>query len=301
VPLHDAQGPDSPLRSAIDFAFGDQFNNLWKNPGFGANWWIRPDFEKLNWAKYSVVPLPKAAPGKGETAPAAAAPQGPLRLENLRPAEVAAAVKQGLPCFVAVGVLENHGNHNPIGCDTFEAQDPLLLAATNVPCVIGPTIWYGPTAYAVSGPELASTDINGQIFQAYARGVVAGLAAMGFRHLVFIQCHQGGGAERTGLAMAIQEYRAGLWARPEYGMGWGRKEPAGPKAPAIEMQGPPADNTITPARMRPPGCSACAAPTRTWACCAKATTPSAGARTTSPRKPRRRGANRCATRSCRTW
>ena len=139
-----------------------------------------------------------------------------------------------------MGVLENHGNQNPIGCDAIETQDPLLLAAAQVPAVIAPTIWYGPTAYAVSGPQLASTDINGHIFQQYMDGVVTGLANLGFRHIVFVQCHQGGGAEQTGIDLAIHAYRARLAARPDYGPGWTTRLSADQlKHPRIELIGPP--------------------------------------------------------------
>jgi creatinine amidohydrolase/Fe(II)-dependent formamide hydrolase-like protein len=240
VPLRNPPGDASALRSAIDFALGDLFNDLWKRPEFGPNWWIRPDRDQLNWGRWGVLPAPKPkTPAGTNAAPERPFMQLPLRLEHLRPAEFAEAIRRGLPCFVAVGVLENHGNQCPVACDAFEAQDPLLLAAAQAPCVVAPTVWYGPTAYAVTGPALGSTDINGQVFQTYARGLVAGLAATGFRHIVVLQNHQGGGAQRTGLALAIQEYRAGLWQRPGFGPGWGREPATASRVPEILLTGPP--------------------------------------------------------------
>jgi creatinine amidohydrolase/Fe(II)-dependent formamide hydrolase-like protein len=137
------------------------------------------------------------------------------------PSELKEALRRGLPCFVPCGCLENHGNQNPIGCDAFEAQDPLLLAAGKVPAVVAPTVWYGPTGYAVTGPELATTDINVQVFRNYMVGVVKGLAAVGFTNIVFVQVHQGSdGPEWTAMEMAIQSYRSSLYKQPGYGPGW---------------------------------------------------------------------------------
>lgn len=238
VVVHDPQGEDSPLRAAVRFAMGDLFNDLWKDPKFGENWWCRPDLDQLNWQRYSLVDLPRPAPAPALPA-APAELKLPLRLENMTPAQLGEALRRGLPCYLPVGVLENHGNHNPIGCDAIEATEPVVLAATQTPCVVAPTVWYGPTANAVSGPKLGSTDINGQIFQPYLRGVLEGLAAVGFRNIVVVQCHQGGGAEVTGIQMAIAEYRSGLYQRQDYGFGWGSKEAAKLRAPKIQLVPPP--------------------------------------------------------------
>ena len=239
VILHDPQGADSALRKAVDFATGDLFNNFWKQPDVGANWWIRPDRDTINWARYSVVDLPKPPKDAAPAAEAGGKIKLPLRLENMTPSQLALALKRGLPCYLPVGVLENHGNQNPVGCDAIEATEPVLQAAGKVPCVVAPTIWYGPTANAVSGPRLGSTDINGQVWHDYIRGVVAGLAAIGFRNVVIVQNHQGGGAQRTGIELAVAEYRNELWKRPDYGAGWGKKDASTLKAPKVHFIPPP--------------------------------------------------------------
>jgi len=239
VPLHNPQGDNSPLIAACRFALGNIFNNLWKNPEFGQNWWIRPDRDKLNWGAFGMRQLPTVS----ATNPGQPATDGlclPLRLENMRPAELKGALQKGLPCFVPTGVLENHGNHNPIGCDAFEVQNPILEAASRAPAVIAPTIWFGPTAYAVTGPKLATTDINGVVFQRFADGVVSGLAAMGFKHIIFLHVHQGGGAEGTGIDLAIQQYRSRLASQVGYGPGWARHlTPQEMQHPQIERIGTP--------------------------------------------------------------
>jgi len=240
VPLHNPQGPNGPMHSALKFVLGDLFNDFWRDPQFGRNWWCRPDRDKLPFQAFGLCELPKQ---DGETKPAASAgkTQLPLRLERMRPSEVRDAVRRGLPCFVPVGVLENHGNHSPIGCDAFEAQDPLVIAAGREPAVIAPAIWYGPTGNAVTGPKLGTTNISGRVFQRAMQGVVSGLAAMGFGDVIFVGVHQGGdGAEQTAVRMAIQQYRAGLHARTGYGPGWSRAGNRPAREPCnLEIISPP--------------------------------------------------------------
>ena len=225
-----------PLLAACGFAQANLFNDLWKDPEIGINWWDRPDRDELNWQRYTMHELvrpaqPEFANGNGEL---------PLRLEQLTPAQLRSCVQKGYPLFIASGVLENHGNQNPIGCDGIEAQDPLLMAAEQAPAVVAPTIWYGPTCYGVSGPELATTDIDGHRYHHYVRGVIEGLAAMGFQDIVFVQVHQGlGGAQGSGTVMAIQAYRSSLWSRAGFGPGWASNPSSSARVPNVEIIPPP--------------------------------------------------------------
>ena len=224
----------APLVSACDFVRANLFNDLWKEPEIGANWWDRPDRDELNWQRYAGHNL--ARPKQPELA--AQSDELPLRLEDLTPNGLRDSVARGYPLFIPSGVLENHGNQNPIGCDAYEAQDPLLRAAARAPAVVAPTIWYGPTCYGVSGPELATTDIDGYRYHGFAAGLIRGLAAMGWRDVVFVQVHQGsGGAQWSATAMATQAYRATLASREGSGPGWAA---AGQTAPTnVEIMSPP--------------------------------------------------------------
>lgn len=242
VPLHNPQGdsqPTTPMMAACLFAMGDIFNDYWRDPKYGAGWWDKPGaVENLPWHPYQFVDLPAAKPAAAS--PASAEPTLPMRLENMRPSEVKKAIAQGLPLFLPVGVLETHGNHNPVGVDAIEAQGALLLAAGKVPAVIAPTVWFGPTATACGEPKLGNTDIGGVAFQKYIDGVIRGLADLGFKTLTVVQCHQGGGAQRTGICMAIQQYRARLASRPGYGPGWAKRlKPSEMTHCEVELIGPP--------------------------------------------------------------
>ena len=163
VVVHDPQGENSPLRSAVRFAMGDLFNDLWKDPKFGENWWCRPDLDQLNWQRYSLVELPRPAPAPALPADSAEL-KLPLHLENMTSAQLSEALRRGLPCYLPVGVLENHGNHNPIGCDAIEATDPVVLAAAQTPCVVAPTIWYGPPPTQSAVRSWAARTSTGSFF-----------------------------------------------------------------------------------------------------------------------------------------
>ncbi|MBI2190470.1 MAG: creatininase family protein [Planctomycetes bacterium] len=222
-----------PLLAACRFVQAHLFNDLWKDAEIGRNWWDRPDRAQIHWQRYGLEVLnrpvqPEYANLKEDL---------PLRLRQLTPRGLQSVVAKGYPLFVPSAVIENHGNQNPVGCDGFEARDPLMMAAGEAPAVVGPAIWFGPTGYGVSGPELATTDIDGMVYEAFMEGVIGGLAAMGFGEIVFVQVHQGsGGAQWNGTAMAAQAYRASFSAREGYGPGWATRPDSSRRGPAIISQ-----------------------------------------------------------------
>lgn len=200
--LDTGQGENSLMYAACKYAAGDLFNAYWRQPAGGKGWWINPQSKIMAWEKVSVQLLKLPAP---EPAANAAPRVLPLRLEQMRPSELRTAIAEGLPCFVPVGVIENHGNQNPVACDTIEAQDPLVLAAAKAPVVVAPTVWFGGTAFAATGEELGTTDITGEVFYRYMLGVTKGLTAMGFKNIVYIHVHQGGGSQDTALKLIAKE------------------------------------------------------------------------------------------------
>jgi creatinine amidohydrolase/Fe(II)-dependent formamide hydrolase-like protein len=204
VVLDKGQGEKSLIYAACKYVLGDYMNSYWKNPGTGKGWWTNPATKAMSWDTTGIelLNVPAASP-----VPKTVKLTLPLRLEQMRTSELREAIRQGLPCFVPAGVIENHGSHNPVAVDVFEAQDPLVLAAAKTPVVVGPSIWYGGTSYAVSNQQLGTLDISGDTFYYYTLGVVQGLAAMGFQRITFVHGHQGNGAQDTGIKLAAQEYK----------------------------------------------------------------------------------------------
>ena len=48
-------------------------------------------------------------------------------LEEMRPGEIASAASRNVPLLLPVGVLENHGYHNPCGLDLLCSRGTCLL------------------------------------------------------------------------------------------------------------------------------------------------------------------------------
>jgi creatinine amidohydrolase len=181
------------------------FNNLWKRKGFGKCWWINPKTyytsTVFSWYKISELTVEPVQPMRDTVIK-------PMRLEKMTPFEIREAVKRDLICFVPAGVIENHGNQCPVGCDAIESEGPLLLAGLQADAVIAPTVWYGPTGYDATGPDLGTINIDGDIFRNYISGVISGIAAMGFKKIIIVQVHQGpNGPEWLSEEMAIQNCR----------------------------------------------------------------------------------------------
>jgi creatinine amidohydrolase len=106
-------------------------------------------------------------------------------------AELQDAVRQHRLLFVPTGCIESHGNHLPLGTDTIIAEAVAAGVATRFDSVIAPTIDYGPTGYAVSGPDQGTVDVSADAFYGYVRGALAGLVRLGFAHVFIVVHHQG--------------------------------------------------------------------------------------------------------------
>jgi len=207
VVLDKGAAEQSLAYAACAYILGDYMNKYWDRPDTGKGWWANPETKVMSWETSGIrLARLRAEPPAVKTADLAL----PLRLERMRPSELREAVRRGIPCFVPAGVIENHGSHNPVGVDAIEVQDPLVDAAKLWPVVVAPTIWYGGTSYAVTGPELGTMNISGDAYLSYTLGITEGLVAMGFRHLTYVHVHQAGGAQDTSIALSIQEFRRHL-------------------------------------------------------------------------------------------
>ena len=227
VIIHDLPGEDSPLVKACRYAIGNFFNEYWKDEEVGAGWWLNPE-KDINYNKTSLeiisLKAEKQKINKGKSSSC---------LEEMTPSEIRKAAEAGLLCIVPVGVIECHGNHNPVGCDIIKVKEPLLLTSARIPFVIAPAINYGGTALAVSGPALGTMDMNGQTGYEYSLEVARGLIALGFRHIIFCSGHQIGGAQSAGLELIAQEVRRMVTEKNGYG--WMKRLKEGEKLyPVVE-------------------------------------------------------------------
>lgn len=129
-----------------------------------------------------------------------------MRLADARPDQLHAAVAGGWPVLLPAGCIEYHGPHLPLGCDALIAEELALAVAREMPALVAPTLAYGPTGYAVSGPELGTMDVETARFGDHARDVLLALWRMGLQRIVVIIHHQGtDGPEGLALRRAAAE------------------------------------------------------------------------------------------------
>lgn len=130
-----------------------------------------------------------------------------MYLKHMRPDQLADAVQRGLPLLVPAGCIECHGPHMAIGHDTLIVEDVCRRIAAQTDCVIAPSIEYGPTGYALSGPAQGTIDVDYESFGRYSKSILRAFCEMGFRTIVIIIMHQG---MEGPLALALRKSAAEL-------------------------------------------------------------------------------------------
>lgn len=66
-----------------------------------------------------------------------------VRLERMRPEQVAAAKAECPAIYVPFGAIEWHGYHNPVGLDAIKAHEQLVGLAARVGGVVYPAVFFG--------------------------------------------------------------------------------------------------------------------------------------------------------------
>ena len=143
-----------------------------------------------------------------------------MYLKYLRPHQMREAIAQNLPLLLPAGCVECHGSQAALGLDTIAAEALCAAIAGRVPAVIAPTIEYGPTGYAVSGPDLGTVDVDNNHFYLHVKDVLRSLLRMGWTRIIVIIQHQG---MEGPLALAFRKAAAELafeLTRAEKGEGW---------------------------------------------------------------------------------
>ncbi|MHB9131038.1 MAG: creatininase family protein [Armatimonadota bacterium] len=109
----------------------------------------------------------------------------------MRPHQMTESIAAGMPLLLPAGCVECHGSQGPLGTDTLAAEALCHAIAERLPAVVAPTIDYGPTGWAVSGPEWGTVDVGGDHFYHYVKDVLRSLLLMGWPKIIVIQHHQG--------------------------------------------------------------------------------------------------------------
>jgi creatinine amidohydrolase/Fe(II)-dependent formamide hydrolase-like protein len=163
-----------------------------------------------------------------------------MYLKEMRPYQLQEAVAKGWPLLVPAGCIETHGPHMAIGHDTLIVEEICARVAAQVPAVIAPSFDYGPTGYALGGPEEGTIDPDYASFGLYVKSILKNFRQMGFRKIYVPIMHQGmeaplalafkkAAAELTFEEVLERGYPRGWWGEEKLmrqvgGAIWGRVE-----------------------------------------------------------------------------
>jgi creatinine amidohydrolase len=113
-----------------------------------------------------------------------------MNLQHMLPHQLEQAVSEGWPLLVPTGCIEYHGPHLALGLDTIVVEELLHRVAQQMDCVVAPPFWYGPTGYAVSGPEQGTIDVSTEVFGRHVKDVLSSFWDIGFQWIVVGVHHQ---------------------------------------------------------------------------------------------------------------
>lgn len=146
-------------------------------------------------------------------------------LKHMRPDQLHEAIRKNLPLLLPAGCVECHGVHAALGLDMLVAESLCTAIAEHAQAVVAPSIDYGPTGWAVSGPELGTVDVDGNHFYLYVKDVLRALLLMGWPRIFVVIQHQGmDGPEALAFRKAGAELAFEL-TRSEKGLGWWGYQP----------------------------------------------------------------------------
>jgi len=151
-----------------------------------------------------------------------------MNLQHLLPFQLKQALDEGWPLLLPSGCIEYHGPHLALGLDTIIVEELLVRVGEKVNAIVAPPLWYGPTGYAVSGPEQGTVDVSTERFGRHVKDVLSSFWDMGFRWIIVGVHHQGlDGPESLAIRQAVAEVTFEK-THAEKGNSWWGKAPMDP-------------------------------------------------------------------------
>jgi creatinine amidohydrolase len=157
-----------------------------------------------------------------------------MNLQHLLPHHLRTALDAGWPLLVPAGCIEYHGPHLALGTDTLLVGELCQRVAKRVNVIVAPPFWYGPTGYAVTGPDQGTVDVSTERFGRHAKDVLASFWDVGFRWIIVCQHHQQlDGPEALAIRQAAAEVTFEK-THAERGHAWWGKAPLPPEDNVFE-------------------------------------------------------------------
>lgn len=133
-----------------------------------------------------------------------------MRWEELTAPEFAAAVREVGVCVVALGVVERHSDHLPLGTDYLVGHKIACLAAEKEPAVVFPPFYFGQIYEARCFP--GTITLKPTLLLELLQGVLDEIGRNGFRKIVLYNAH-GGNAHLLGFLA-----QSALWEEKPYSL-----------------------------------------------------------------------------------
>jgi creatinine amidohydrolase len=131
-----------------------------------------------------------------------------MQWENLTAPDFARAVEQTGVCILALGVLERHSDHLPLGTDMLTAHKTACLAAQREPSVVFPPWYFGQIYEARCFPGCVT--LKPTLLLELLRSVLDEIGRNGFRKIIL---HNGHGGNTHLLGFLAQ---CSLWEQKPY-------------------------------------------------------------------------------------
>lgn len=113
-----------------------------------------------------------------------------MKLNYMHDNELQSAKARNLPLIIPAGNTEYHGPHCVCGCDTLIVEGVASLLEHGNEVVVAPTVAYGPSSYAASGPEKGTLHMDMDAFERHAGCILKALLEGGWRNITVLIHHQ---------------------------------------------------------------------------------------------------------------
>lgn len=112
-----------------------------------------------------------------------------MQWENLTAPDFAKATKETGVCVIAIGVIEKHGEHLPLGTDFLNGHKIACLAAEKEPAVVFPPFYFGQISEARCFPGTIATKPS--LLLELTQAVFDEIGRNGFKKIVIYNAHGG--------------------------------------------------------------------------------------------------------------
>lgn len=133
-----------------------------------------------------------------------------MQWENLTSADFARAAKETGVCVLAMGVVEKHGEHLPLGTDFLNVHKIACLATEKEEAVVFPPFYFGQIYEARCFP--GTVTIKPTLLLELIQGVLDEIGRNGFEKIVIYNGHGGS------VALAQFVAQCTLWERKPYSL-----------------------------------------------------------------------------------